>query len=768
MFKWALLGRLVGQSPTPNCKNSRKKTSHRRIIDSHTAVWQAVWAGFVASGISQEHGCWVFRSWVTKSGPRGVDWICDKVKDLSVSLRDVCLTDREVNYVEEVPKNLQRWLRRKALLSPRVILAFTRCARGLPKASASRISVGLYNHAISISESISSSDVVCRSIEDAVAVKFGNSLRKQKWKYEPSSKNAVRESPGSKGGYDEYLRNLITEDLHGDLYRSEMEGRILEAARRSPPFPGKDSLLNRLLKIVRAGPFDELMYPEVLQGYGTLLSMENFFKLGKDYDNMAIHVAAPISEQGCKVRVITVPPAGVFTAGTLARKTCWSILKKKDPRIADFEKRLRDDGFVNGFMRPLRGDQQILSADLTKATDGFSHNAIRAVVRGMGRAGLSPLYTETILQSLGVGDTKHYVRYHRKSFTEKQWLVVSQLARSSVNPDEKFVDVPMNRGCLMGTPFSFTILSLLNGWACEALGTQVAICGDDVLAVCTQKQVDSYRIRVTDIGSGLHDKKSFFGKKGWTFCEVFGLYDDPAWEPSRWFNPYPIKQFMRDGNGVMDKGKYFAPQWKALRRVARVLCKGVRAKARRLGRPPELPASLGGLGHPSKGMRDMPKIVRSQLYELVIGQADPSKFAKRIDVFYSPADPRQFEMVRNNMEAGYDSDIVHCTQEPPLGSCFVPNRVLRAHIASVSHRLYWALGGTYRPCLPKAMKPGRLKLPPPSSRQFDRRTPWTQVQGYWREKLDEEGKHLPIDFAREIRGFTPTHGELIVRQVPVM
>jgi hypothetical protein len=173
--------------------------------------------------------------------------------------------------------------------------------------------------------------------------------------------------------------------------------------------------------------------------------------------------------------------------------------------------------------------------------------------------------------------------------------------------------------------------------------------------------------------------------------------------------------------------------------------------------------ALGGLGHPSKGMRDMPKVVRSQLYTLLFEGADPSKYASRVDIFYSPSDPRKFESVRSMFRAGYSEDVAFSDVEPPDGTCFVTNRVFRAHISRCTHGLYWALGGGYRTCLPKAMKPGNLKLPPPGPRQFSRHTPWTSVLGWWRGKLDREGKFIPIDDAFEIRGLTPPNAGRPVR-----
>lgn len=306
----------------------------------------------------------------------------------------------------------------------------------------------------------------------------------------------------------------------------------------------------------------------------------------------------------------------------------------------------------------------------------------------------------------------------------------------------------------MGTPLSFTILTLINGWCCNTLGPLTAICGDDVVSVTRPRNVAAYAKRVASVGSGLHERKSFFGKKGWTFCELFGVVNKYSGR-CEYYNPYPLKQFMRDGTGVMDKGNYFAPQWKALRRVARVLCKGVRAKGRRLGRYPELPAALGGLGHPSKGMRDMPKAVRAQLYSLIndIDEYDPSKYASRIDIFFSPSDPRMFESIRSTFGEDFKDKAWGAEGlEPPEGMCFVSNRTIRRHVVTQSHRLYWSFGGSYRSYRPRAMKPGKLKLPPPGPRQFSSHTPWDMVLRWWRETQETEGKFLPIDEASGIRG----------------
>jgi len=495
---------------------------------------------------------------------------------------------------------------------------------------------------------------------------------------------------------------------------------------------------------------------------GTLLSLEEFESRIDQYDSADgfVHQAAAIGEQGYKVRIITVPPGSVFTAGDRVRRRVFPVLRKLDPRLQSFEIAVKEGRLKQLCLEPGEG---WLSADLTKATDGFSHDAIRAVIRGLEKAGLAPTLCRLASESLGVGSRLHHVRYRISDLTEEgRTLVVN---RNWVdNQDRAFALVPMMRGCLMGTPLSFTVLSLINGWACEVLGPKTHIMGDDVVSATPPNRIGAYRSRVEAVGSGLHEKKSFFGTRGFTFCETFALSvgEGVGCVPD-FFNPYPLKQYMRDGSGVMERGDYYEPQWKSLRRVARVLVKNARAKARRLLRPPELPVALGGLGHPSKGMRSIPKVVRAQLFGLIYDGHHPAKYCTRVDIFFAPADPRQYRNDRMAVEgrlgvmsAGLPA---YVTQAPPPGYTFISNRQVNRFVSEETHRLYWALGGKYRPCTPIAMKPGKLKLPPPSVRQFSKRTPLTDVVGLWAEKLDREGQFVSDRFALSILSSnTPSAG----------
>jgi hypothetical protein len=792
-----LLGRVVGPSGCPADKRSTSK-SHRRIVDDHTAIWQAVWSGLVASGISQQAGCWEFRKWVTRSGPRGSEWICGRLKAVCVSIRDVSLTHRSVDYVPEFPRKLQMWLRNLARREPKRALAFTRFARALPKPSAEVAKIAMYNHAITLSSGGEADSSTTASLESYARVTFsGQKLRKRTIKSLPSSKNAVRGGPGMKGGYDGYLQLLLTRSLEWplpterpgesfpDLPELKAEyARVRELFTRSTS-PATDILFGRAYSamnryeslyfsthmvdgldeetaINRWASQIEAECAEFGQAIGALLTIHELHTQPGDLSSGAptsvTHKATVIAEQGYKARIITVPPSGVYTLGDMVRQKVWPSIMKGDKRVRPFIESVNDEMLVQdlkGGSLTLGPGEAFLSADLTKATDGFYHNAVQAVLRGLAQAGLGEAWAVIAAESLGVGSMPHCVKYSLGDFPEKHREEMARSFRTVGEAGKESVYVPLKRGILMGTPLSFSILSIINGWACNVLGAKTRICGDDVVACCKPRAITHYAARAGAVGSGLHEQKSFYGTKGFTFCEVFGLGSGPV----RFFNPYPLKQFQRDGYGVMDPGKaakYDVMQWSALNRVCRVLLKTVRARARRLNRPPELTAALGGLGHPSKGMRSIPKPVRAQLRSLVEDPSvNPFKYVTRVDVFFAPADGGLFKTHKDHIYRSFQPPL-GWSDEPEDGKVFVSLRRLNADFAVRTHQAYWASGGRYRTCEPKAMKPGKLKLPAPGPEIYGNKTPVGDVVDALARLRDTRGAWLSIEDARKIRGSNVT------------
>jgi len=626
-------------------------------------------------------------------------------------------------------------------------------------------------------------------------------LRKRSVKSLPHSKNAVQGGPGSKGGFDGYLQSFTTASVGYPAPPGSMEGEaeppmeVLEelfsrARARKTSNPASDHLFGRACKALdrirvledpSTGPTSYEGYDEWLEKWALDRSVEytDFFQAIACLETIAevatppeittdvgsvvrpiVHNATVIAEQGCKARIITVPPAGIYTLGDMVRQKVWPAVLKADSRARPFIESVNDEMIVQDLENQnlsLRNGEAYLSADLTKATDGFYHNAVHAVLRGMSRAGLGEAWREIAAESLGLGRNQHYVRYRHSDLAAIDPQVVIAGSFTTTVEGARYVYVPQRRGTLMGTPLSFTILTLINGWACTPLGPRTRICGDDVLSACKVPAIQQYSTRVEAVGSGLHQQKSFYGTRGFTFCEVFGLGCGPV----EFFNPYPLKQFMRDGYGVMDpgkSGKYDVMHFGAIRRVCRVLLKHVRAKARRLGRPPELTAALGGLGHPSKGMRDIPKPVRASLRTLVEDPSvNPFRYVTRIDTFFAPADGGLFRRLK---------DTVNDTLYPTLGwsdefvdeeRVFVPLRRLNADVAERTHKLYWSMGGRYRTCQPKAMKAGKLKLPLPGPEIYGNKTPVDNVVSALLRLRDTRGAWLSIEDASRIRGYRTLH-----------
>jgi hypothetical protein len=653
----------------------------------------------------------------------------------------------------------------------------------------------MYNHAQLLSSGGEAGSETCNGLEQYAYDLFTRGkLRKRKGKSLPSTKNAVRGGSGSNGGYDGYIADLVWEAApwvtigageRGTLLilgSSDYKEELWNARRAVPDSPLKDFLTNQALNAISVmcpqdtsdptyasvdqggdGRIEE-GYAKFKQALGCLLSVAELAsstptrgedaESSRQFSSRLVHKATLIAEQGCKARIITVPPGGIYTLGDVIRRKMWPSVLKADKRVRPFLESVGSDGW----MKDLRGSNIALgkgegwaSVDLTKATDGFYHDAVRAVLRGAERAGLGSGWRELAADSLGVGERVHYVVYNINDFPSDYHQEMLGAFESVRTGKVTKIYVPLRRGILMGTPLSFTVLSVINGWACKPLGPKTRICGDDVVSACKPPNITQYSNRVVSIGSGLHSGKSFYGTKGFTFCEVFGLGSGPV----KFFNPYPLKQFQRDGYGVLDPGKaakYDVVQWSSLRRVCKVLLKSVRAKARRLGRPPELTAALGGLGHPSKGMRDLPKPVRASLRTLVEDErVNPFRYVTRVDTFFAPVDGKSFRQARDTF------DRVLCSNlgwyDEPVEECvFVPLRQLNACVAKRAHKLYWLNGGKYRPCEPKAMKPGKLRLPLPGPDLYHNKTPVQDVVQAFLRLKDTRGAWLSHQDALKIRG----------------
>jgi len=470
-----------------------------------------------------------------------------------------------------------------------------------------------------------------------------------------------------------------------------------------------------------------------------------------------VHTATGIPEQGDKCRVITVPPASLFAAGDVCRQLTWPAVKSTDRRLFDGSK----DAKVALARMGLARGQVYVSADLTKATDGFAHDAVRAVLRGLRRAGLDPRVVSAMSETLGVGQRQHFVKYKVRQFPRVYGEQVVKRFETVLEKDgSTSVLVPIVRGILMGTPCSFTILSILNGWCAKPLGSNVVICGDDVAAACTPESVENYDRRVTVVGSGLHKRKTFIGHRGLLFCELYSL---PEFKEERCFEPVPLKSLAKDGDGTFDTKHFDTAIWKRMSRACRVLWRDVRAKARRLGRWPQLPVELGGLGHPSSGrMGDVPGSVRNRLATLIKEQVPMEKIPRWQSVPV-PASWREYKSDNETAWMLFESTIATVSALDDTDDyddvAFVSYREARSFVSIMTNEFYTAHGGMFtKSGSRKNIEPARVSYPVVSSLQYSSKAPMSMVAREYCEKLEAEGELLPYAAVRQIRERTRKSG----------
>ncbi|QJT93763.1 RNA-dependent RNA polymerase [Erysiphe necator associated narnavirus 31] len=559
----------------------------------------------------------------------------------------------------------------------------------------------------------------------------------------PISNNAVGECSKAKGGYNGHI-NLCEQD---------------------PAFLGVDPPLGRLpsypptralWRQADAEGGDLIQYMESTRAQSAARMVESFVRWGRDEsDRKVVHSATAIGEQGDKCRVITVPPASLFAAGDLCRQRCWPAVKKSDSRLFGADTAAKAE---LSQMR-LPGGSIYVSADLTKATDGFAHDAVRAVLRGLQRAGLDPSSVNLMADTLGVGHRLHYVKYkldqlpvrYRERAVERFETVLGKDGSKA-----EAVLVPMVRGILMGTPCSFTILSILNGWCAAPLGSLTVICGDDVASATTPETVDNYDRRVTIIGSGLHKRKTFIGHRGLLFCELYVL---PEFREHRCFEPVPLKSLAKDGDGTMDTVHFDSFLWKRMDRACRTLWRDVRAKARRLGRWPQLPVELGGLGHPSSGkMGAVPGSVRNRLATLIKEMSPMPKIAR----WQTVCAPLSWAEYKNDKESAwtmFESSVASVGQLEAANryedTYFVSYREADQYVSILTNQIYCAHGGRFDSSNSRrSVNQAKVQYPGVSSLQYSSKAPMSMVAREYSERLDAEGEYLPYDSVRQIRGRT--------------
>jgi hypothetical protein len=412
-------------------------------------------------------------------------------------------------------------------------------------------------------------------------------------------------------------------------------------------------------------------------------------------------------------------------------------------------------------MRGYHDSKVFLSADLTCATDGFGHDAIVSVISGLGKAGLPAHLCRALSESLGVGNELHYVSYRLSDMTAEQ----ADICRKRYPVVKGRVEVPKVRGSLMGTPCSFLILSLLNHWMSERLGPHRIICGDDLSAVTHPGNVSSYSQRARAIGSELHEGKSYRSKIGFVFCEAYALLSRERSDRLDSFRPPSLKEFVRDGNGVMSQHSVDPSSFNRLARCAKTIYRTQRKIAMKKHRPAELPASLGGLGHPCKGRLRVPKWCRAALRELYLcenaghnGPHDPTKFIRTLQVPAIPLQRGEWRK-RNQMMMEFVEDKQIPIDSHHSGDSFIPNTFISTYTSIGTNLMYLSTGNGSKKVRPQEIKPGKLKWPKPcpGTGVLSTHTRIVQVLEWDRRARYELGHYFPERFSAHIRGRIPAY-----------
>uniref|UniRef100_A0AAU7YDX3 RNA-dependent RNA polymerase n=1 Tax=Exserohilum turcicum narnavirus 5 TaxID=3229037 RepID=A0AAU7YDX3_9VIRU len=684
----------------------------RRVVPSlrssvHTReIWKPLWCALISCGLGTRAGSWVFRKWLTAAIARN-GWLATALtlKEVCGELRSSALEQRRA-HCPGIPKRLSRWLDHR--LSVKGKLAFSRLARALPSAPTSVQRKAVTQHLTTLHSRHVTPPGLLEDIKSHVHTLLCGAFREGTSLSVPSSSAATVEAGRAVGGYNSVVQGLVKKAEITSF--SEILAGLRNLGRPVPaPEVSRlaDCLERRLArKRARVHLPPAVKDAEISSAYATGRLIRE--SVGK----RVVHEASVIAELGLKARIITKPPASLFAKGDLVRQILWPAILAKVPQILPYAPHT-EEAILARLYRAAHPDKVWLSADLTCATDGFGHDAILAVIEGLRRAGMPLLFTQELQESLGVGREPHYVRYHLSQMSHEG----REYCRKHFGVVKGTVDVPKSRGSLMGTPCSFSILSLLNHWMSERLGPSRIICGDDLAGLTHPSNVSSYAQRAAAVGSKLHEKKSFRSHIGFVFCEAYALTGREG-KPMVSFRPPSLKEFVRNGNGVMCQHSVDPSSFNRLARCARTLYKRQRKVAARRQRPAELPAALGGLGHPCKGRLRVPVWCRKALWELYLcenaahnGAHDPTKFIRTLQVPAIPVQRGAWRKARDDVDRWIGLHRVNDDYDDVPG--FVTNQEVSAYLSTCTNTSFLAVGGRFKKVRPQEIKVRNARWPKP-------------------------------------------------------
>jgi hypothetical protein len=573
----------------------------------------------------------------------------------------------------------------------------------------------------------------------------------------PSSAAACVEVGRDGGGYSGYIARVVADLKHDQSHPSG------DSEYHPPPIA---DVLERRLSSITGSKFTSTS--EKIAELDALYATKHVLTISEGVD--VVHRASVITELGMKARIITVPPAHIFARGDLVRQVVWPAMLSRIPQILPYAPHT-EDGILARLGSGLGGGGVFVSADLTCATDGFGHDAIIAVVDGLRKAGLPSFLDRELRESLGVGNKCHKVSYKLSDLSQEE--VVYAVKHYPVVDGR--VQVEKTRGSLMGTPCSFIVLSLLNHWMSENLGSRRIICGDDLAALTHADNVSLYSERASLVGSKLHDGKSYRSRIGFVFCEAYALLDKSG-NGVLPFRPPSLKEFVREGNGVMNQTGVDSSSFNRLARCAKTIYRTQRKIATKLQRPPELPASLGGLGHPCKGRLRVPLWCRAALAELylctglhglrtdaIVGSGrshltphDPTEFIRPLRF---PAVPSNRVLYRKISKWAKTLLLSRKVDEPQPTDTFLPFATISAYASIGTNLVYLNKRGLFRKVRPEGIRVGKQRWPKPcpGTGILSTHTRIVTVLEWDRRARCELGHYFPPDFSAHVRGRTSAY-----------
>ncbi|QJT93769.1 RNA-dependent RNA polymerase [Erysiphe necator associated narnavirus 37] len=461
---------------TPSSRKNKKGLHRMGRKSLEQQVWTACYSALVFSGWDDRLVAWHLHAWVSKTVfSRGYEFCCSELKKLCHEIRSVSLQAKDLEITSRVPSGIRECLLSLCKKERKNGFAFTRLGRGLPLPPKKGMKKALQD-----AEQVSAT---CHLTPDWVLERIGDFVRSRTFRKIPvsprtlpSSTSSCSERSGATGGVDAYLRQLGLETLM-DLSFGRLDGRTSYqlAVERFGQF-SQDSLGTFCLKRVRESvdQFDSNLHDEHLRCLG-LLKLRSMRPQAKC---KAVCLRSP----GMKYRVIGVPDALTFIEGTWIR---WSsnLLPREhfDPSGSKFPKNL-DVSHDGG---------KFYSVDLTKATDGLSHQVVEAVIRAL------PLRSSDVnlaLRSLGCGGFGTLWDFSGRTMISK-------------------------RGSPMGTPLSFVVLSWVNAFATSAFTASVTH-GDDAVGYSENSfEFEEYRDCIEAMGASVNLSKTYVSEHSFTLCE---------------------------------------------------------------------------------------------------------------------------------------------------------------------------------------------------------------------------------------------------------